>query len=150
MSFLPGFGRSTTKPEAAKTGQAPVASATTIETRVPTAQTTPYTVRARSSFKGEVVALLTELQAERLNKHGATRRVTEREMMELMLDAYKAVRRNNGASGYASPLPEEVWLGVQAIGKEIGCSPAEALESLVVEKLEALGLAGRKTKGTIA
>ena len=149
MSFLP-FGRTTTKPTATKTDKTPVTTDAAVETPVRFSQTSPYTVRVRSSFKGEVIALLTELQAERLNKHGATRRVTEREMMELMLDAYKAVRRNNGASGYASPLPEEVWLGVQAIGKEMGCSPAEAVESLVVEKLEALGLAGRKTKGAIA
>ena len=143
MSFLPGFGRSLPKPAPA-TAEAPAVPDTIAGSKTP-GQTAPYTVRVRSSFKSEVVALLTELQAERLNKHGATKRVTEREMLELMLDAYKAVRRNGGASGYAAPLPQDVWLGIQEIAKETACSPAEALEGLIVEKLEALGFAGRKT-----
>ena len=75
--------------------------------------------------------------------------MTEREMLELMLHAYKAVRRNVGASGYAAPLPEVVWLGVQEIARQTSCSPAEALDSLIVEKLEALGFAGRRTTAAI-
>jgi len=148
MSFLPGFGRSLPKPALATAEAKPAVPDTSTGSKTP-GSTAPYTVRARRGFKSEVIGLLTELQAERLNKHGATKRVTEREMLELMLDAYKAVRRNGGASGYAVPLPEEVWLGVQEIARQTSCSPAEALESLIVEKLEALGLAGRKTKASI-
>lgn len=143
MRFLSPFSRSAALPQPDET--TPAAPAATIDKLTPS-PSTPYTVRVRSSFKSEVIALLTELQAERLGKHGATRRVTEREMLELMLDAYKAVRRNGGASGFASPLPQDVWLGAQAVAKAMQCSPAEALESLVVEKIETLGLAGRKAR----
>jgi len=80
MSFLPGFGRSATKPQSAKADTSATTTVAGIEKPTPHLQTVPYTVRVRSSFKGEVIALRTELQAERQNKHGATRRVTEREI----------------------------------------------------------------------
>jgi hypothetical protein len=51
-----------------------------------------YAVRVREGFKGEIRELQAELQLERERLTDKSRKVTEGEIMELMLDALKAAR----------------------------------------------------------
>jgi hypothetical protein len=62
------------------------------------------TVHVRESFKGEILGLQAELQVERQKASGNARKVTEGEIIELMLEAYKTARRNGEAGGKAVPL----------------------------------------------
>jgi hypothetical protein len=103
-----------------------------------------YAVRVRESFKGEILRLQAELQLERQNSNGKARKVTEGEIVELMLEAYKAARRNGESSGNAVPLTKDVWDGVHEIARRLQSSPAEIVEQLVVDKIAELGLLPRK------
>ncbi len=58
--------------------------------------------------------------------------------MELMLEAYKAARRNGEAAGHAVPLADDVWCGAHEISRRMGISPAEVIERLVVQKIAEL------------
>lgn len=99
-----------------------------------------YGVRVRDDFKSDVMGLVAELQLERQRASRLTRRVTEGEVMELMLHAFKTLRRNGEAAGYAVPVANVVWQGVHEIARARKVTPEEALEQLVVDKIAELGL----------
>ena len=109
-----------------------------------TGRTEVYAVRVRESFKGEILGLQAELQLERQKLKGKARRVTEGEVIDLMLEAFKVARRNGGADGNAVPLANDVWQGVHEIARRLQCSPADVVEQLVVQKVAELGLLPRK------
>ena len=106
-----------------------------------TGRTEVFAVRVGKSFKGEILRLLAEVQLERQKTGDRCRRVTEGEIMELMLEAYKAARRNGDAAGHAVPLADDVWCGAHEISRRMGISPSEVI--LVVEKIAELGLFDR-------
>jgi hypothetical protein len=108
-----------------------------------TGRTEVYAVRVRESFKGEILGLQAELQLER-QKAGKARKVTEGEIIEFMLEAYKAARSNGGAGGSAVPLAKDVWDGVHEIARRLQSPPAEIVEELVVHKIAELGLLPRR------
>lgn len=108
-----------------------------------TGRTEVFAVRVGKSFKSEILRLLAELQLERHNAGNHGRRVTEGEIMELMLEAYKAARRNGDAAGHAVPLADDVWCGAHEISRHMGISPSEVIERLVVQKIAELGLFAR-------
>jgi hypothetical protein len=87
--------------------------------------------------------LQAEVQLERQKSNGQARKVTEGEVIELMLEAYKAARRD-GECGNAVPLTNDVWDGVHEIARRLQTSPAEIVEQLVVHKIAELGLLPRK------
>jgi hypothetical protein len=107
-------------------------------------RTALYAVRVRDGFKREVLSLQAEVQLERQRSKGKARKVTEGEIMELMLDALKAFRRNSGAAGHAVPVANDVWLGIHELARRLQRTPAEVFEELVVEKVAALGLVPRR------
>jgi hypothetical protein len=109
-----------------------------------TGRTQVYAVRVREDFKGEMLGSQAELQLERQKLAGRARKVTEGELLELMLAAYKAARRNGDAIGYAVPIANDVWLAVHEIARRLQCSPEEVVEQLVVQKIDELGLLPRK------
>ena len=109
-----------------------------------TGRTEVYAVRVRDSFKGEILGLQAELQLERQKASGKARKVTEGEIIELMLEAYKAARRNGEAGGNAVPLAKDVWDGVHEIARRLQSPPAAIVEELVVHKIAELGLLPRK------
>ena len=90
------------------------------------------------------MGLQAELQLERQKLKGKARKVTEGEVIELMLEAFKAARRNGDAAGNAVPLADDVWQGVHEIARRLQCSSAEVVEQLVVQKVAELGLLPRK------
>ena len=103
-----------------------------------------YAVRVRESFKGEILGLQAELQLERQKLKGKARKVTEGEIIELMLEAFKVARRNGDAVGNGVPLANDVWQGVHEIARRLQCSPADVVEQLVVQKVAELGLLPRR------
>lgn len=109
-----------------------------------TGRTEVYAVRVRDSFKGEILGLQAELQLERRKSSGTARKVTEGEIIELMLEAYKATRRNGEAGGGAVLLTKDVWDGVHEIARHLGSPAARVIEELVVHKIAELGLLPRK------
>ena len=112
--------------------------------RPSSSRTSVYAVRVRDSFKGEMLNLQAELQLERQKGHVKAKKVTEGELVELMLDTFKTARRNGEARGNAVPIANDVWQGVHAIARKMHCSPAAVLEQLVVQKVAELGLLPRK------
>ena len=109
-----------------------------------TGRTKVYAARVRDGFKGEILALQAELQLEHQNMNRRARKVTEGELLELMLDALKTARRNGGAIGYAVPIANDVWQAVHEIARRLQCSPADVVEQLVVQKIDQLGLLPRR------
>ncbi len=109
-----------------------------------TGRTEVYAVRVRDSFKGEILGFQAELQLDRQKTSGKARKVTEGEIIELMLEAYKAARRHGEAGGSAVPLARDVWDGVHAIARRLQSPPAAIVEQLVVHKIAELGLLPRK------
>ena len=109
-----------------------------------TGRTEVYAVRVRDSFKGEILGLQAELQLERRKSSGTARKVTEGEIIELMLAAYKATRRNGEAGGSAVLLTKDVWDGVHEIAQHLASPAAQVIEELVVHKIAELGLLPRK------
>lgn len=103
-----------------------------------------YAVRVRDSFKGEILGLQAQLQLERRESSRAARKVTEGEIIELMLETYKATRRNDEAGGNAVLLTQDVWDGVHEIARHLAKPAAEVAEELVVHKIAELGLLPRK------
>jgi hypothetical protein len=114
-------------------------------TRSRTGRTDVYAVRVRETFKGEILGLQAELQLERQKLNGKARKVTEGEIIELMLEAYKIARDRGEACGNAVPLTKDIWDGVHEIARRLQSSPAEIVEQLVVRKIAELGLLPRKS-----
>lgn len=110
-----------------------------------TGRTDVYAVRVRETFKGEILAVQAELQLERQRAKGKARKVTEGEIIELMLEGFKTARRNGDVAGNAVPLANDVWQGVHEIARQMQISPAAVVEQLVVEKVAALGLLPRNS-----
>lgn len=102
-----------------------------------------YSVRVQEGFKREILLLQAQLQEERQRNGGSARKVTEGELIELMLEIYKFARREGCITGHAVPIKDEVWDGLRQIAHHEGASPAEVFEQLVVEKFVALGLQAR-------
>ncbi len=109
-----------------------------------TGRTEVYAVRVRDSFKGEILGLQAELQLERRKSSGMARKVTEGEIIELMLEAYKTTRRTGEAGGNAVLLTKDVWDGVHEIARHLASPAAQVIEELVVHKIAELGLLPRK------
>jgi hypothetical protein len=109
-----------------------------------TGRTEVYAVRVRDSFKGEILALQGQLQLERQKSSRAARKVTEGEIIELMLEAYKATRRTGEAGGNAVLLTKDVWDGVHEIARHSASPAAQVVEELVVHRIAELGLLPRK------
>lgn len=110
----------------------------------PVARSEIYSVRVRPGFKGEVLALQAQLQLERQRSGGKARRVTEKEIMELMLDAYKVARRNGDLAGHAVPIANDVWYALGLIARQQQVPAGEILEQLIIAKVAELGLAQQK------
>ena len=70
--------------------------------------------------------------------------MTEGEIIELMLEAYKATRRNGEAGGNTVLLTKDVWDGVHEIARHFASPAAEVIEELVVHKIAELGLLPRR------
>ena len=103
-----------------------------------------YSARVGAGFRGEVLRLQAQLQLERQSVEGnRARRVTDGEVLELMLEALKCARRNGESSGYAVSVADEVWLGVHELARRMQQAPADVLEQLVADKLDELGLLPR-------
>ncbi|MFA5957815.1 hypothetical protein [Hyphomicrobium sp.] len=108
-----------------------------------TGRTEVYAVRVRDTFKGEVRRAVAEIELERQKTGSQARKVTEGEVMEIMLEALKATRRNGGASGYAVPLADDVWRGASELGRRMQMPAGEVIERLMVKEIAALGLLAR-------
>ena len=108
-----------------------------------TGRTEVYAVRVRDSFKGEIWDCR-RAPAQRRKSSGTARKVTEGEIIELMLEAYKATRRNGEAGGNAVLLTKDVWDGVHEIARHLASPAAQVIEELVVHKIAELGLLPRK------
>jgi hypothetical protein len=104
-----------------------------------TGRTEVYAVRVR-----DIVGLQAELQLERRKSSGMARKVTEGEIIELLLEAYKATRRNGEPGGNAVLLTKDVWDGVHEIARHLASPAAQVIEELVVHKIAELGLLPRK------
>lgn len=109
-----------------------------------TGRTEVYAVRVRESFKGEILRLQAELQLERQAQNGKASKVTEGEVIELMLEAFKAARRNGEAGGVRVPVANDVWQGAHEIARHQRCSPAEVIEHLVAQKAAELNVVPRR------
>ncbi len=108
-----------------------------------TGRTEVYAVRVRGTFKGEILRAVAELQLERQKGTATSRKVTEGEVMELMLEAFKTARRNGDIAGHAVPLADDVWRGASEIARRMQITPAEVVERLIVQKIAELGLLAR-------
>lgn len=109
-----------------------------------TGRTEVYAVRVRETFKGEILTLQAELQLERQKSNGKAKKVTEGEIVELMLETFKCARSEANTSLDSVPLSNEVRQGVHEIARHLQCSPAEVVERLVVQMVGELGLVPRK------
>jgi hypothetical protein len=133
---------------AAETGQVPGAAADRQTPRKP-AQTTSkrpeiYTARVRDGFKGEVRCLQAELQIARSRINGKAPKVTEGEVIEMMLDSFRKDRSVAEPRGPAAPIADEIWHAIHKIAHHQQISPSEVIERLVVQKVAELGLLPRK------
>ena len=109
-----------------------------------TGRTHVYAVRVRESFKGSILSLVAEIQLERQKRDNKSRRVTEGEVIEMMLDVFKTARRTGVTNDNTVPLPSDVWNGVHQIARRLQVAPADIVERLVVQKVAELGLMPRK------
>lgn len=123
----------------------PVAGAVSRRSSRATGRTEVYAVRVRGSFKGEILRAVAELQLERQGP-GRQRKVTEGEVMELMLEAFKTARRDGDISSYGVPLANDVWRGASELARRMQMSPAEVIERLIVERIAELGLMARSRR----
>ena len=114
------------------------------QTRCRTGRSAVYAVRVRESFKGEILALQAELQLERQKVGAKAKKVTEGEVIELMLEAFRAARRNGDGVGLAVPIANDVWQAVHELSRRLQCSPAAVVERLVVAKVAELNLLPRR------
>ena len=109
-----------------------------------TGRTEAYSVRVRESFKGEMLALQAEIQLERHKSKGKARKVTEGEVIELMMEAFKTARRNGEVTGPAVPIADDIWQCVHEIARHQQIPAAQVLEELVVQKVAELRLLPHK------
>jgi len=100
-----------------------------------TGRTDVYAVRVRKSFKGEILGLQAELQLARQTMKGKARKVTEGEVVELMLDAFQVAQRNRQTDDNAVPLANDVWQGVHEIARARQPTPSQVIEQLVVREV---------------
>jgi hypothetical protein len=107
-------------------------------------QTRPYRVRVRQGFEREILLLQGQIQTERQQGGGKARKVTQGEVVELMLESFLVARRNRECAGYAVPIPDDVWYGLDQIAHRLQMSKADAFEQLIIEKLTELGLIPRQ------
>ena len=107
-------------------------------------RTEVYAVRVRETFKGEILTLQAELQLERQKLYRKAKKVTEGEIIELMLETFKNVRSDADTSVDAVLLSNDVRQGVHKIARHLQCSPAEVVERLVVRMVGELELVPRK------
>lgn len=103
-----------------------------------------YTVRVRDGFKAEVRCLQAEIQIARSKNNGKAPKVTEGEVIELLLESFKMARSTPEPGGLAAPIADEIWQAVHKIADHHQISPAEVVERLVVKKVAELGLFPRK------
>lgn len=103
-----------------------------------------YSVRVRDDFKSKMHRLQAELQIERQDLLGKCRKVTEGEVVELMLEAFKAKRGQSTGSALAVPLSKDVWEGIHSIARFRRIAPAQVVEELVVRQINDLGLMPQK------
>jgi hypothetical protein len=99
-----------------------------------------FAVRVRNTFKGDILALQSEFQLARWSLDETARKASEGEVMEFLLDSGKAALCNGAATPSQVPLANAVCLGLQEIARHLDCSPADAGERLVAEKIGELGL----------
>ena len=109
-----------------------------------TGRTEVYAVRVRECFKSEILGLQAELKLERQKASARACKVTQGEIIELMLEAYEAARRHDEAGETSVPLAKDVWDGVHELARRLQIPPAEIVEELVVHKITELGLLPRK------
>lgn len=110
-----------------------------------TGRTCSYSVRVRDGFKREILELLAEIQIERLTQGGDARKMTEGELVEMMLSVFKAAGHGGHAEGMTVRLNADIWHGLHAIAHARRTTPHVVLEELVVRKVAELGLLPRKT-----
>jgi len=103
-----------------------------------------YAVRVREGFKSEMLRLQAELQLERQDQFGKCGKVTGGEVVELMLQAFKAMRGKHKPSPLAVPLSQDVCEGIHAIARFCRITPAQVVEALVVRQINELGLMPQK------
>jgi hypothetical protein len=130
---------------AADVGTAELCAAKAGPRRAKTGRTAVYAVRVRTTFKSEMLQLQAELQLERQQQARSPGRVTEGEVIETMLEAFQAARRNGGTAAASVALADEVWQGIDAIARHEHCSAAQTIERLVVQRIAELGLLPRRS-----
>lgn len=133
------FGKSSGSPQGRPAAPASQVSAPSpTPSRRKTGRTEVYGVRVRPNFKGEMLILLASIQQERQQQSVKARRVTEGELIELMLETFKAARRNGDGQGYGIALANEVLQSVHELARHMQATPAEVVEHLVAQKMEEL------------
>ena len=108
-----------------------------------TGRTDTFSVRVRRGFKDDLALLRAQVELERQEMGTASKRVTDGEIMELMLDALKASRRDGTARTDAVPIPGDVWRALREVARHQQAPAAEIFEQLVVDKVAELGLLPR-------
>ena len=111
-----------------------------ISIRTASRRDTVYAVRVRDDFKSDILSLQAQIQLERREQLGKCRKVTEGEVVELMLEAFKASRGNGEASSPAVPLSKDVLEGIHMIARFRRIAASQVVEELVVREIGHLGL----------
>lgn len=104
-----------------------------------TGRTAVYAARVTEGFKDKLVALQAELILEQC-RNGKARRITDGELLEILLETFKALRRDRDREQATNIVSDDVWEGLRAIAAHFGVKPEEALERIVVEKVDELRL----------
>ncbi len=138
MTIFGNFGKQNAPPPTNSPAQ-PTAPAK--RTRRKTGRTQVYSVRVRDGFKADILCLQAELQIEQSRLPGRARKISEGEVVEQMLQAFKASRTGGPDQAGAMMLSSEVMQGIRAIADAERITPAEAVERLVVQRFAQLGLA---------
>lgn len=103
-----------------------------------------FSVRVFKGYKGEVLKLQAELQLARQSAGGRARRVTERQIAELMLSALQTMHRNGEITSHSVPVANDVWIVVHEISRRLGVPPSDVVEQLVAQKAAELDLVPRR------
>ena len=141
MTIFGNFGKPSVPPRSDTPAQP---AAPPKRTRRTSGRTQVYSVRVRDGFKADILCLQAELQIEQSRMPGPARKIAEGEVIELVLQAFKASRASSPALAGAMTLSNEVIEGIRAIADAERITPAEALERLVVQKFAQLGLAPQR------
>lgn len=110
----------------------------------PTKESEVFSVRVFKGFKAEVLKLQAELQLARQPIGLKARRITERQIAEMMLAALKTQHRNGEIASLAVPVANDVWLVVHEISRRLGLPPSDVVEQLVAQKAAELDLVPRR------